>query len=383
MKTTSRLTVSALVLTCACLGVAPASAAQYNQRLGNLSTRAQVGTGSNIMITGFVVQEGAPKQVLIRAVGARLAQAPFGVTGVLSNPQLHLFNSEGTLVLTNDNWVAADAATMASVGAFALTNGSADAALIATLSPGAYTAQVSGVNNTSGVAILEIYDVTGSARLMNLSTRALVGNGANTFFSGLAVASGGGARRVLIRAAGPALAPLGVTGVLGDPSLAVLDSAGRQIANGANNDWETAGAAVITSASAQAGAFPFAAGSRDAALVVDLMPGNYTIQVNGVAGATGTALVEGYDLSPETLSTVSVAATVPATDVMGTTPARFTFTRVGLVTEPITVDYILEGTATPGVDFEPLTGRITIPAGSSSATVTLVPKANPSNTNNR
>jgi uncharacterized protein (DUF1800 family) len=321
--------------------------------------------------------------VLIRAVGARLAQAPFSVTGVLANPQLQLFNGNGVLVLANDNWSAVDATTMSSVGAFPLANNSADSALVATLSPGVYTAQVSGVNNTSGVSILEIYDVTGSARLMNLSTRALVGTGANTFFSGLVVAPGGGARRVLVRAAGPSLAALGVTGTLADPAIAILDSAGRQIANGANNDWESAGAVALTAAFGQAGAFPFAAGSRDSALLVDLMPGNYTIQVNGVAGATGTALVELYDLSPEALSTVSVTATIPSTDTIGVTPAVFTFTRVGLVNTPVTVDYTVAGSATAGTDFEPLPGRITIPAGATSATVSFIPKANPANTNNR
>src|SRR5687767_10782814 len=139
MKLLLRSTLAAFL--CASAAIAPAHAAQYDQRLSNLSTRAQVGTGSNIMITGFVVQEGAPKQVLIRAVGARLAQAPFGVTGVLSNPQLQLFNSDGVLVLANDNWTAADAPTMAAVGAFPLVNNSADSALVATLSPGVYTAQ--------------------------------------------------------------------------------------------------------------------------------------------------------------------------------------------------------------------------------------------------
>jgi len=383
MKTITRLTLAAITGVMALSATHPVVAAQYNQRLGNLSTRAQVGTGANIMITGFVVQDGAPKQVLIRAVGARLAQAPFSLTGVLSNPQLQLFDAEGNLVLANDNWAAADAATMAAVGAFPLANNSADAALVATLSPGAYTAQVSGVNNTQGVAILEIYDVSGSARLMNLSTRAFVGTGTATFFSGLSVAPGGGARRVLVRAAGPGLAQLGVEGALVDPALAILDSAGRQIANGANDNWETAGGAVLTTSFGQAGAFPFRAGSRDAALVIDLAPGNYTIQVNGVGGATGTALVEVYDLSPETLSTVNVAATVPSTDTTGTTPAVFTFTRVGSVTNPVTVQYTLSGTATSGVDFNALSGEVTIPAGATSATVSLVPKANPANTNNR
>lgn len=383
MKTNTRLALAAITCAWASFATTPASAAQYNQRLGNLSTRAQVGTGSNIMITGFVVQQGAPKQVLIRAVGARLAQAPFSITGALTNPQLQLFDSNNVLVLANDNWSTQDAATMSAVGAFPLTNNSADAALVATLSPGAYTAQVSGVNNTSGVAILEIYDVSGSARLMNLSTRALVGTGNSTFFSGLSVASGGGARRVLVRAAGPALAPLGVSGTLTDPALAILDSNGRQIANGANDNWETAGGAALATAFAQAGAFPFTAGSRDAAIVVDLLPGNYTIQVNGVGGTTGTALVEVYDLSPETLSTVTVRATVPTTDTTGAQPALFTFTRIGPVTEPITVAYTIAGTAVAGTDFNPLPGQVTIPAGAASATVSLVPRANPANINNR
>ncbi|MFM9080408.1 MAG: hypothetical protein ACKOTE_09815, partial [Opitutaceae bacterium] len=334
----------------------PAFSAQYDQRLVNLSTRAQVGTGSNVMITGFVVQEGAPKQVLIRAVGARLATTPFNITGALADPLLQVYNGNGVLVLANDNWSGDDLATMNSVGAFALTSGSRDAALVATLSPGAYTAQVSGVGNTSGVAILEVYDVTGSARLMNLSTRALVGSGNTTFFSGLSVAPGGGARRVLVRAAGPSLGALGVDGALSDPAIAILDAAGRQIANGANDNWESAGGAALREAFAQAGAFPFAAGSRDAALVLDLPPGNYTIQANGVGGASGAALVEVYDLSPENLSTVSVRANIATTDTIGRSPAVLTFSRVGVVKESITVEYTIGGTAAAGTDYEPLAG---------------------------
>jgi uncharacterized protein (DUF1800 family) len=361
-----------------------ASFAQYDQRLSNLSSRAQVGTGGNVMITGFVVQEGAPKRVLIRAVGARLGQAPFSVSGALANPQLQLFNADGTLVLANDNWAAADLATMTAVGAFPLVNNSNDAALVATLSPGAYTAQVSGVNNTTGIALLEIYDVSGSARLMNLSTRALVGTGANAFFSGLVVASGGGARRILVRAVGPSLAQLGVTGAVADPAIAVVDAAGRQIAGGANDNWDQpATRAALTAAFTQAGAFPLAAGSRDAALLLDVAPGNYVIQVNGVGGATGSALVEVYDLTPERLSTVSVTATTATTDTVSVSPAVFTFSRVGPVTEPITVNYTISGTATAGTDYVPLPGSVTIPAGATAATVTFTPRRNPENTNNR
>lgn len=377
MKTSLRFALAALI---GLSSFAPARAAQYDQRLGNLSTRAQVGTGSNIMITGFVVQDGAPKRVLLRAAGPSLT--PLGVAGVLSDPQLQLFNGNGTLVLANDNWSTTDRETMTSVGAFSLVNNSRDAALVATLSPGTYTAQVSGVNNAQGVAILEIYDVTGSARLMNLSTRAFVGTGANMLFSGLSVASGGGARRVLVRAAGPSLGALGVTGALADPVLNILQGA---TVRGGNDDWASAtgGAAALSAAFVQAGAFPFAAGSKDAALVVDLAPGNYTIQVSGANNTSGTALVEVYDLSPEMLATVSVAATIPMTDTVGAAPALFTFTRIGPTTLPLTVDYTVSGTAAPGTDFNALPGRVTIPAGAVSATVPLVPRNNPANTNNR
>jgi uncharacterized protein (DUF1800 family) len=383
MKSTLRLALAAIA---GALVLPPLSAAQYNQRLANLSTRAQVGTGGNVMITGFVVQDGAPKTVLIRAVGARLSTTPFNVAGVLANPQIQLFNAAGTLVHYNDNWSADTLAMQDAVGAFRLTTNSADAVLVATLSPGSYTAQVSGVNNTSGIAILEIYDVSGSARLLNISTRALVGSDANAFFSGLVVAPGGGARRVLVRAAGPALANLGVSGTVADPAIAVIDSAGRQIANGTNDNWSSGSAAATASLAAaftQAGAFPFAAGSRDAALIVDLLPGNYVIQVNGVGGATGAALVEVYDLSPETLATVNVVASTPTTDTSTGAPAEFTFTRVGSVAEAVTVSYSLGGTAVAGTDFNPLPGTITIPAGATSAKLAFVPRKNPENTNNR
>ena len=333
------------------------------------------------MITGFVVQEGAPKQILLRAVGARLATAPFTIAGILADPQIQLYDKNNQLVLWNDNWVTSDASTMSAVGAFPLTNASRDAALIATLSPGVYTAQVSGINNTTGVAILEIYDVTGSARLMNISTRAFVGTGFNELFSGLYVAPGGGARRVLIRAAGPALTPLGVSDALANPVLNVL--AGT-VVRGGNDNWSDNGQAVALSAAfAQVSAFPFAAGSRDAALVMDLMPGQYSIQVSGVANTSGIALVEVYDLSPETLATVSVTASISATDTVSNTPAVFTFSRVGPVTEPVTVDYTIAGTAVAGTDFVPLTGSVTIPAGATSTTLNFVPRANPANTNNR
>jgi hypothetical protein len=124
------------------IGAPVAHAAQYDQRVASLATRGQVGTGNNIMITGFVVTEGAPKKVLIRAAGQRLSQAPFGITtGFLANPILRVFNSSGQLVQENDNWTSTDndqaalAAATASAGAFSFgNNANNDSALIATLS---------------------------------------------------------------------------------------------------------------------------------------------------------------------------------------------------------------------------------------------------------
>src|SRR5579859_2042319 len=125
-------------------------------RLSNISTRGEVGTGANIMIAGFVVGAGDPETVLIRAVGPSLAEIfPSGVSGLLKQPVLSLFDSSGNLVMTNKGWTTgnATAAIMSAAGAFPLLPKSADSALLATLPAGSYTAQVSGLNATTGVAL--------------------------------------------------------------------------------------------------------------------------------------------------------------------------------------------------------------------------------------
>lgn len=128
-------------------------------RYTNLSARNQVGTGGNILIVGFNITGNGPKNLLIRAIGPALTQ--FGVTGALADPQLAIFNAAGAEVNRNDDWGggAALANTFTSVGAFGLPAASKDAALSVTLQPGSYTAQVSGVNATTGVALAEIYEL--------------------------------------------------------------------------------------------------------------------------------------------------------------------------------------------------------------------------------
>lgn len=129
-------------------------------RLINLSARTAVGTGDNIAITGFVVGGSTPMTVLIRAIGPSLTA--FGVGGVLTDPKLELHDRTGAIVAANDDWggTAALKSTFQSVGAFGLqSDGSHDAALTVTLAPGSYTAHVSGVGNTTGVGLIELYEV--------------------------------------------------------------------------------------------------------------------------------------------------------------------------------------------------------------------------------
>jgi len=155
--------------------------------------------------------------------------------------------------------------------------------------------------NASGVVLIEVYDVTPNAaspgRAVNVSTRGTVGTGSNILIAGFVV-NGGVSRRMLIRGAGPTLANLGVPGVLADPQLTLVDqSTGKTIAT--NDNWASGeDAAVIASAAGAAGAFPFASGSRDAAMIVMLPPGQYTAQLSGVNGGTGVGIVEVYDVDP-------------------------------------------------------------------------------------
>ncbi len=280
-----------------------AAASPAAARLVNISTRALVGTGGNIVIPGFVIGGGGTETLLIRADGPALAA--FGVSGVLAEPSLTVTaQSTGATLATNTGWGAnsnaAQIASLASqVGAFALASGSADSAVLVSLPPGAYTVQVSGVGNTTGVALAEIYEVshTGTARLVNIATRAQVGTGGNILIPGIVIGGTGG-ETLLIRADGPSLADFGVSGALAQPSLSLTaQSNGRMF--DANTGWGTNTTPTpeqIASVAASVGAFAFVPGSADCALVVNLQPGAYTMQITGVDGTTGVALAEVYEL---------------------------------------------------------------------------------------
>ena len=238
--------------------------------------------------------------LLIRADGPSLTA--FGVPGALAAPSLVLTaQATGVTLATNTGWgtnsnPAQIASVAVQVGAFALESGSADCAVIVTLQPGAYTVQVSGVGNTTGVALAEVYEVanTGTARLVNIATRAQVGTGGNIIIAGFVV-SGSGSEELLVRGDGPSLTPFGVAGVLAEPSLSLLGSSQNLVAS--NTGWGTSvSPSQIAGVAEAVGAFSFAAGSADSAVVVSLPAGAYTAQVSGVNSATGVALVEVYEV---------------------------------------------------------------------------------------
>jgi len=275
-------------------------------RLLNLSTRALCQTGDNVLIPGFVVSGTMTKRLLIRAVGPKLTS--FGVPGVLPDPQFvvkRLVNSAYVDVATNDNWgTNANAQAIITIsnalGAFALDNGSRDAALILDAPPGQYTVVASGVGSTTGIAIVELYDgddTGGGSRLSNIANRGFVGTGDDVMVMGYVI-SAGAPKRLLIRAVGPTLSTFGVSGTLADPRLVVFrqdGGTGTPIAT--NDDWGLDPAATTTATiAAQVSAFALPAGSKDAAIVLTLPPGAYTVQGSGATGGTGVALLEIYEV---------------------------------------------------------------------------------------
>jgi hypothetical protein len=270
-------------------------------RLLNLSTRAQLGGGATL-IAGFYMLGGGPRVHLLRGIGPTLAQ--FGVAG-LPDPRLQIFSGPSSIG-GNDNW--GDNAggfsvpdTSAAVGAFPLPEGSRDAAIVLPLGPGLYTTHITSVDGRGGVVLVEAYDAPAgdaATRLLNVSTRGQVGVGADALFAGVAV-GGTGRTRLLLRAIGPGLAQFGVGGVLARPTLSLFarQPDGTQRLLRTNTGWATENANYDVAAAAWlVQAFPLLETSADCAMVATVEPGNYTIQVSGVGGTTGEALVEIYVL---------------------------------------------------------------------------------------
>ena len=270
-------------------------------RLTALAARSIAGANDQTSIAGFVVAGNSNGSILLRTVGPGLT--PLGVTNAAADPAVKIFNSANTVVAANDNWSADEsaAATLSStatrLGAQPLAADSADAALLADLPAGAYTAHASNPADPSRIVLTEIYDAgDDDARLTAASIRLHIGTGESIGIVGFALA-GEGPAKVLLRALGPDLATRGVANNLADPQLWLYRGSTPVLAN---DDWGSADTTpLLASTTTQVGLSALPDASKDAALLVQLEPGAYTLHVSGTNNSTGIALVEVY-LVPDT-----------------------------------------------------------------------------------
>ena len=264
---------------------APAASAQEVSQAVNISTRMRVETGDNVLIGGFIVTGSGQKTVAVRALGPSLP-----VSGALPNPVLELFDASGAVVATNDDWRTGQQDAIIAAGLAPTSD--LDAALVATLNAGSYTAVVRGAGDSTGVALVEVYDLDGPAaatRLGNISTRGRVLVGDDVMIGGF-ILRGDAPKRMMMRVRGPTLSLNGtpIPTRLQDPTLELYDGNGSQLAQ--NDNWRSTQAAEIAASSIPP------SDDREPAIVSTLAPGNYTAIVRGQGDTTGIALVEIYDL---------------------------------------------------------------------------------------
>lgn len=257
-------------------------------QLLNLSTRLRVGTGDEVMIGGFIVSGTQPKKIIVRGIGPSLAAS--NLPGFLADPTLDLYDASGQLLQSNDNWKQDQQAEIQNSGV-APTN-DFESAIVRTVPPGNYTAVLRGKDNTAGIGLVEVYDLDQAANsyLGNVSTRGFVGTVDNVMISGfIAGGSGGGDTTVAIRGLGPSLPFSGITNFLADPVLELHDASGTVVQS--NDDW---GNSQRFDEIRATGLAP--ENSKEAMILFDVSPGNYTAILRGVADGTGVGLVEVYNL---------------------------------------------------------------------------------------
>jgi hypothetical protein len=256
----------------------------------NLSTRMRVQTGDNVGIGGFIITGSGSKNVLLRAIGPSLTQS--GVPNALADPLLALHGPGGFATITNNNWRDDPIQEALIKGTGIPPTHDLESAIYATLPPGAYTAIVSGLNNTSGVALVEVYDLdpAGPSKLGNISTRAFVGQGDDVLIAGFILGGNSGYATIVARGIGPSLTGFGVPNPLPNPTLEVRDANGMPAFT--NDDWQDNPnqAAQLTAAGLAL------TNDLEAGLVWALPPGAYTVVLLEANNGTGVGLVEVYEL---------------------------------------------------------------------------------------
>jgi hypothetical protein len=252
--------------------------------LQNISTRAFVNNGDQVLIAGFIITGTGQKKVMVRALGPSLPVSP-----ALSDPIIELRDARGALVASNDNWRTSQQDAIIATGLAPAND--RDSVLLATLNPGSYTVVVRGANNATGIGLVEVYDLDdprGGARLGNVSTRGNVLTGDGVLIGGFILGGGGWSSKIVARAIGPSLGQSGISGVLADPTLELHDANGTLVAS--NDNWKDRQQAEIQAT----GIAP--SNDRESAILMTLAPGNYTVIVAGKNGGTGVGLVDIYNL---------------------------------------------------------------------------------------
>jgi Right handed beta helix region len=257
----------------------------------NVATRLRVEPGDHALIAGVIVSGTEQKKIIVRGIGPSLGSS--GVPGPLADPTLELYDAAGHLLARNDDWKTDQQSEIQNSGVAPANN--LESAIVATVSPGNYTAVLRGNGNGSGVGLVDAYDLAQGSKshLANVSTRGYVGTGDNVMIGGFIIGDNGGGTTVVVRAIGPSLTAAGIPDAMTDPYLELHNPNGSLI--DFNDNWMSAfGANEIRAANLAP------TDDRESALYKILAPGNYTAIVRGkTAAIAGVAVVEIYDLGPQ------------------------------------------------------------------------------------
>jgi hypothetical protein len=242
-----------------------------------------VRTGDNVGIGGFIITGTAPKHVLLRAIGPSIT----GLSGVLADPVLELHGPAGFTTLTNNNWQDDPGQAGAILATGLAPTSNLESAIDATLNPGAYTGVVKGTGGTSGIGLVEVYDLSQAvlSKLANISTRALVGTGNDIVIAGFILGNNSGQTRIVLRGLGPSLLSFGIPNALADPTLELRDNNGAVLAS--NDNWGNNPELIA------AGLAP--TNSLESGIAITLGPGQYTALLGGQGNSTGVGVIEVYD----------------------------------------------------------------------------------------
>jgi murein DD-endopeptidase MepM/ murein hydrolase activator NlpD len=342
---TANFNVDDVTLEIAC---SPATSPPLAQ-LANISTRLVVGTGGDALIGGFIITGTHSKKIIVRAIGPSLSA--LGVPGVLGDPALELHDGTGALIASNDDWQVTQVGGIVTASQVAEIQNSgvsptaaAESAIIASLAPGAYTAIVRGKNSTTGVGLVEAYDLdrTVDSKLANISTRGFVQTGDNVMIGGVIIV-GNGPASVVVRAIGPSLAQAGVPNSLPATTLELHDSNGAVI--GLSDNWTESDHSTWTQA---VGLAP--SSNSESAIFQTLLPGQYTAIVRGRNNTSGVGLVETYDITPLTFGEASQISSSQGGKIAIPSVASVTFP-AGALPSGLAIDMVALSSQSTAADF--------------------------------